>query len=85
MARYGYVLGIALNSTGQSDAAISTLEAVHDRHPNDRDVLFALATMERDRGNRERAIEWTNALLRLNPADPQAEQLLPQLGGIPGP
>ena len=85
VARYGYVLGIALNSTGQSDAAIATLEAVHERHPNDRDVLFALATMERDRGNRVRAIEWTNALLRLNPADPQAEQLLQQLGGIGGP
>ncbi|MEM1412002.1 MAG: tetratricopeptide repeat protein [Pseudomonadota bacterium] len=79
--RYGYVYGVALNSTGQPEAAVTTLESVHQRHPNSRDVLFALATIERDRGNRDAAIGWARGLLSLNPADQQADQLLRQLEG----
>lgn len=81
--RYGYVYGVALNSTGQAEAAVEALKAVHERHPNSRDVLFALATIERDRGNPEAAIGWTRDMLRLNPGDQQADQLLRQLEGGP--
>ena len=83
--RYSYVYGIALNSTGKPAEAVSVLETAHASHPNNREILFALATLERDRGNRDKALRWTEELLRLNPADTQAEQLLQQLGGVQGP
>jgi tetratricopeptide (TPR) repeat protein len=77
--RYAYVYGIALNSTGQTAAAVAALETAAARHPNDRSLLFALATIERDRGEREAAIRWARELLRLNPGDTQADQLLRDL------
>ena len=46
-ARYGYVLGVALNSSGKTDRALQVLRAAHAQHPTDRDVLFALATISR--------------------------------------
>jgi tetratricopeptide (TPR) repeat protein len=77
--RYPYVLGIALNSTGQSDAAVSVLEKAQQQHPNDRELMFALATMERDRGRQAEARRWTEAILSLNPADEQGKRLLEEL------
>lgn len=82
-ARFGYVYGVALNSTGQSESAVDQLTGVAGRHPNDREVLFALATIERDRGNRAAALGWTQELLRLNPGDPQANELMEQLESTP--
>lgn len=82
-ARYGYVLGVALNSTGQPDAAVAALESNVARHPRDRATLFALATIERDRGNREQAMTWTRRLLERNPGDPEANQLMAELEGSP--
>jgi tetratricopeptide (TPR) repeat protein len=77
--RYGYVLGVAQNSTGDAAGAVKTLETVQQQHPNNRDVLFALATIERDRGELKSARGWTEKMLELNPADPGAEQLRQEL------
>ena len=53
--RYSYVYAVALNSTGEPERAITTLEDAHDRHPNDLDILRALAAFHRDAGNRAKA------------------------------
>ena len=79
IARYAYVYGIALNSADRPDEALKVLEEAHMAKPNDREVLFALATINRDRGNVQRAISWTEKLLELNPADQAARQLLNRL------
>jgi len=79
-ARYAYVLGVALNSLGRPAEAVEALEAAQARHPFDRDLLFALATIERDRGNRDDARRWARRLAELNPADPGANRLLEELG-----
>ena len=53
--RYAYVRAIALNSLGQRADARQTLRDALARHPRHRDSLLALATMERDAGNRAEA------------------------------
>jgi Flp pilus assembly protein TadD len=79
VARYAYVYGIALNSSGQAGKAIVALETAQTQHPNDRDILFALTTINRDEDNLEAAVKWANKLLVLNPGDQNAQQLLESL------
>ncbi len=75
-ARYAYVYAIALNSGGRADAAIKTLEANHARHPADRETLFALATINRDTGHADAALDWAKQLATV---DPSARLLVDQL------
>ncbi len=78
-ARYAYVYGVALNSAGQKDAAVEALAKAQSQHPNNRELLWALATFERDRGNSAAARGWAEKMLALNPADEAANQLLETL------
>jgi tetratricopeptide (TPR) repeat protein len=73
--RYGYVYAVALNGTSQGPLAIQTLEAVLARHPNDRDSLLALATFQRDAGNRDAARVHARHLAELEPENPQIQAL----------
>ena len=57
------------------------LEEVHAKHPNDREVLYALVTFNRDRGNLAAARHYAEKLLTLAPQDTAAHQLLEQLQG----
>jgi predicted CXXCH cytochrome family protein len=74
--RYSYVYGVALNSYGQPALAIKTLGEAHRRCPGDRPLLKALASMERDRGHREAALGYAQALVALAPDDPESQSLL---------
>ena len=78
-ARFAYVYAVALNSMGQSEAALNTLETTHARHPNNRDTLFALATINKDLKRRDDAIKWAQELTRRYPGDPSARNLLESL------
>ncbi|MDH4282402.1 MAG: tetratricopeptide repeat protein, partial [Myxococcales bacterium] len=42
--RFGYVFAVAQFDGGQRQAALRTLERIHDRYPANRDVLQLLAT-----------------------------------------
>jgi predicted CXXCH cytochrome family protein len=75
-ARYAYVYAAALNSAGRSNEAITALEAAHARRPADREILIALATINRDAGHRDAAINWARRLVAI---DPSARPLLDQL------
>ncbi len=77
--QYAYVHGIALNSTGRSEEAIIVLEAGRERFPDNADILFALATIERDRGNIEKALKHARTLLQLRPGDSGVQALVEQL------
>ncbi len=55
--RYAYVYAVALNSTGKPADALRVLERSTARWPADRDLLLALATMQRDAGKMEAARE----------------------------
>jgi tetratricopeptide (TPR) repeat protein len=66
-SRYIYVLGIALNSSGQQDEAALVLEEAKLRFPTDFDIAWALATISRDRGDLERAVAIATELARRHP------------------
>ena len=78
-ARYSYVYALALQKVGDTDNALLNLKNAHGRHPNDRDILAALATMNRDQGDLESAVQYATALVKLSPTDAGARQLLESL------
>ena len=77
--RHAYVYAIALSSLKQNDRALAVLAAAHARHPGDRDVLQALATISRDANAIPAAIEYARKLVALDPSDPGARELLAEL------
>jgi tetratricopeptide (TPR) repeat protein len=74
-ARFGYVYGVALNSTGAPLRAIEVWEAVLREVPGDRATLFSLVSALRDQGDYGRAVVYADRLLELTPADPEARRL----------
>jgi Flp pilus assembly protein TadD len=77
--RYAYVYAVALNSTGQANNALAVLASAHQRHPNDRDLLYALVTMNRDAGRVAAARSYAEKLAAAAPNDPAVTELLKQL------
>ncbi len=77
---YHYVLGVALNSLGDRDAALQTLSSAHESFPGYREIIVALATINRDAGETARAIEYARRLSELSPSDETARALLLELG-----
>jgi Tfp pilus assembly protein PilF len=64
-ARFAYVYAVALHSTGNSAAAIARLEKTLAAHPNDRDVLEALASFYAGRGDNAQAKKYAAQLRAL--------------------
>lgn len=50
------------------------LEEAHGRHPADRDVLTALATYLRERGDAKAALRYAEQLATLTPGDREVHQ-----------
>lgn len=78
-ARFAYVYGVALNSTGNGDRALAVLREAHERHPGDPDILVGLATISRDRGEVVAARAYARKLLQTAPELPEARQLAHEL------
>ena len=78
-SRYAYVYAVALHSTGNIHQALRVLEQTHAKHPADLDALFALATFNRDAGDREAARLYARKLQELMPGNPAVEQLIQEL------
>ncbi len=78
-ARYTYVYGVALNSSGDTDKALQVLEQGYARHSRNREIIFMLASIKRDQGNKEEARQWAQKLLAINPADQSALQFIEML------
>ncbi len=83
-ARFGYVYGIALHSTGSSSEAVSTLEAALQNHPYDRELLAALITINRDIADLDAALRYARRYVELWPGDPGARQLLNEVAAARG-
>ena len=64
-ARFGYVLAVALHSAGKSDLAIARLKKILADHPNNRDVLEALASFYSGRGEGMEAKKYADRLKTL--------------------
>jgi len=80
-SRYSYVYAVALNESGQTGAAIETLEANVKAHPYDRDSLTALADFCDQAGKVEEALTYARRLDELDPGDIQVQQMLKTLDG----
>jgi len=77
--RYTYVYAVALHSTGRPTEAIQVLEQALRRWPTDRDLLFALASFQRDAGDLAAARRTVQALLAAYPRDTGAQVLAAEL------
>jgi Flp pilus assembly protein TadD len=78
---YIYVYGVALDSVGQTEGALEILAAAHARHPGNREILSALASLSAKAGKGAAAVGYAKALVELDPQDPQARQLYDELTG----
>jgi len=78
-ARFALAYALALHGSGEIEGALEVLEDAQRRAPGDTGVLFALATIERDRGPErlEAARRWSRALSERG--DPRGEALLESL------
>ena len=77
--KINFVFGVALNSIGNSSKAIDVLESALEDHPYDRNLLFALATIQRDQGHFKKALNLAVQLVQNNPGISRYLQLKHQL------
>jgi predicted CXXCH cytochrome family protein len=61
-ARFAYVYGVALYSAGRGPEAITLLVNASGKHPADTDILAALASFYRERGDQAKAQAYTERL-----------------------
>jgi Flp pilus assembly protein TadD len=78
-ARYPYVYAIALHSVGRSDEAMSILRDSLAKHAEDRDILQALISFNRDAGDFRSALEYAERLARMTPDDRDLAGLIQDL------
>jgi Flp pilus assembly protein TadD len=82
-ARYAYVLGIALNSLGKQAEAVQVLDDAYARFDGNFDIAMVFATVLRDSGDKDGALEIAYTLARRHPEDQNVLVLLRSLGAIP--
>ncbi len=70
-ARFTYVYAVALHSMGKVEAAIARLEKALLAHPNDRDIVQALASFHEARGESATAKKYAERLRALSEKDKQ--------------
>jgi hypothetical protein len=58
---------------------VSVLKDALTKHPYSKDILIALVTIQRDRGNREEALRYAEALVRFWPEDRSFARLYQEL------
>lgn len=73
--RYTYVYAVALHSTGRPAEAIQVLQQALRQWPRERDLLFALASFQRDTGDLAAARRTVRTLLDAYPGDTGAQVL----------
>jgi Flp pilus assembly protein TadD len=64
-ARFAYVYAVALHSAGKPDLALAKLKKALVVHPNDRDILEALASYHQARGDGTEAAKYAARLRKL--------------------
>lgn len=77
--RNTYVYAIGLHSLGKTKQALELLQSIHDRHPYNFDVAWALATINRDIGEIDRARDYARMLAIRHPDDDGVRELLRSL------
>lgn len=73
---YSYVYGIALNSYQRPDEALDVLHQAHIRHPDNRDLLYALVAINQDVRHFRSALKYAEKLAVLEPGNPEVQDML---------
>lgn len=79
VAQYSYVYGIGLNSLQQPNEAIKFLEGSLKQHPFNRNILYALTTINIEQQNIDKARIYAKKLVDNYPADESYKQVLDYL------
>ena len=77
--QFSYVYALALNQFDRYEEAMEVLELIYDKQPNNRQILWAMATISRDHGQLSKAATYAGKLLKLDPLDTSVQQLLKQV------
>ena len=81
--RLVYVLGIALNSMGRQRDAIQVLTDARSQFDGDFEIAMGLATILRDAGDQQGALDIAYTLARRHPEEQNVLALLRSLGAVP--
>lgn len=73
------VHAIALNSTSKTQEALAVLQSAYQLQPQHPDLLYTLATLYRDTGDRAAAARYARELLAVAPDNMQARQLFDEV------
>lgn len=78
-AQTQYFYGVALNSTGRTEAALPYLERATELDPNNPEYLMGASAICRDAGKIELALKYARKALELQPQNQQLRQLVESL------
>jgi tetratricopeptide (TPR) repeat protein len=78
-ARYAYIYGVALHSTGRRQEAMTYLEDSLTRHPENRDISMAIVSFSREAGDAATALQYAEQAYKIAPADPTLKGMVEQL------
>lgn len=81
-ARYAYVYGIGLHSTGDSRQALAILKAADARHPFNMDILNALISINFEVGNGKEALVFARKAAEAMPDNAEIQRLIEHLGDV---
>ena len=77
------MLAVALNSLDQQPEAVQVLRDAHGRFDGNFDIAMVLATVLRDSGDQDGALEIAYTLAKRHPEDQNVVALLRSLNAIP--
>lgn len=83
-ARFAYVYAIALHSGGQAGRALTVLRHADRSHPYDLEILSALISMNREKGDARSALVYARKAAEALPDDPAIKQMVAELEGSLG-
>ncbi len=78
-ARYAYVYAVALHSAGRGAEAVTILKESLKQHSDDRDILSALISFNREAGDIGAALDYAERLARTEPSNRTLSDLVQEL------
>jgi predicted CXXCH cytochrome family protein len=78
-ARYAYIYGVALHSTGRQQEAITYLKDSLTRHPENHDIIIAIVSFSREAGDAATALQYAEQAYKVAPDDPTLRGIIDEL------
>ncbi|MDX2506313.1 MAG: ammonia-forming cytochrome c nitrite reductase subunit c552 [Gammaproteobacteria bacterium] len=78
-SRYSYVYAIALNSYQRPGEALDVLQQAHEQHPQNREILSALVSINHDNAHSDKSLHYAEKILQLEPDNTAIQGFIMQL------